>query len=343
MLMPLYTRIEVFACPHVSKIYPGPVIRALCSRPALLRAFTISILFAVLSGSCATWVLARAISFERGRADLEVRSAQVGRFRFVYTDGGTGETILMLHGFAGDKDHWTRMAAGLTDRYRAIAPDLPGHGENDRLTDEKYTIPLQAERVHEFARQLKLGKFHLVGSSMGGAIAAYYASAYPEDLLSLALIDTAGVQSPEKSEMAIALEKGFNPLLVENEADFDRFLKFTTVKPPYIPGSIKAYFAQRAVQNRPFNEQVFRDIKGEAGSVEKRLPLIKAPTLIVWGDTDRVIHPSAAQVFARGIRGSRVVILKDCGHGPMVERPEETAAVYNAFLKDTASKKEPAP
>lgn len=310
-----------------------------CATRSFSRGIRTSLLvFVLLQGGCATWILARAISYERGRADLEVRSAQVGRFRFVYTDGGTGETILMLHGFAGDKDHWTRMAAGLTEQYRVIAPDLPGHGENDRLTDEKYSIPLQAQRVHDFARLLGLSRFHLVGSSMGGAIAAYYASEYPQDLLSLALIDAAGVQSPEKSEMALALEKGINPLLVENEADFDRFLKFTTVNPPYIPGSIKAYFARRAVLNRPFNEQIFRDIKGEAGSVEKRLPLIKAPALIIWGDTDRVIHPSSAQVFARGIRGSRVVIMKECGHGPMVERPEETASIYAAFLKDVTSK-----
>lgn len=331
--MPLYSPIASLACPHVRK-GDSDLVKTMLSRLPLFRAAAGALLLIALWGNCATWILARAISYERGRADLEVRAVQVGRFRFVYTDGGTGQPVLMLHGFAGDKDHWTRMAAGLTETYRVVAPDLPGHGENDRLTDEKYSIPLQAQRVHAFAQELKLEKFHLVGSSMGGAIAAYYASEYPEDLLSLTLIDAAGVQSPEKSETTLALEKGYNPLLVENEADFDRFLKFTTVKPPYIPGSIKAYFAQRAVANRPFNDQIFRDIKGEAGSVEKRLPMIKAPTLIIWGDTDRVIHPSAAQVFARAIRGSRVVILKECGHGPMVERPEETAAIYNAFLKD---------
>lgn len=292
----------------------------------------------LLSPGCASWVLARAVSYERGKADLEVKTAQVGRFRFVYTEGGEGETILLLHGFAGDKDHWTRMAAGLTDSYKVIAPDLPGHGENDRLTDEKYSIPLQAQRVKEFTQILKLQKFHLVGSSMGGAIAAYYASEYPGDVLTLALFDAAGVRSPEKSEMALALEKGVNPLLVESEEDFDRFLKFTTVKQPYIPGSIKAYFARRAVANRPFNDRMFKDIGTESGNVESRLGRIQAPALILWGDTDRVIHPSSARIFQKGIRDSRVVILKDCGHGPMVERPEESAAHYRLFLSEISKR-----
>jgi len=287
---------------------------------------------------CASWVLARAVSYERGKADLEVKAVQSGKFRFVYTEGGRGQTILLLHGFAGDKDHWTRMAAGLTDAYRVIAPDLPGHGENDRLTEESYSIPLQAQRIKEFARNLNLQRFHLVGSSMGGAIAAYYASEYPEDVLTLGLFDSAGVRSPEKSEMALALEKGVNPLLVENEEDFDRFLKFTTVNPPYIPGSIKAYFARRAVASRPFNERVFKDIGGEAGNVESRLGRIRAPTLILWGDTDRVIHPASAGVFQKGIRGSKVVILKECGHGPMVEKPEETAKIYRSFLLDAGKR-----
>lgn len=290
----------------------------------------ISLLF---SNNCATWVLNRAIGFERGKANLEEKMIPVGKFRFVYTEGGQGETILFVHGFAGEKDHWTRMAAFLTD-YHVIAPDLPGHGLNDKLPEENYSIVSQATRLHDFMKNFKVSKYHLVGSSMGGAIAAYYASAYPDEILTLTLIDAAGVKSPQKSQMELEVAKGNNPLLVNSVEDFDRFMAFTTVKPPYIPGMIKKHFAEKSVRNRPFNERIFEDIKGEKGRIESRLGLIQARTLIIWGDTDRVIDPSAASVFQTKIKNARTVIMKDCGHGPMVERPEETAKHFLEFLRN---------
>lgn len=292
----------------------------------------------LLFSHCASWILARSIAFERGRADLEERSVEVGRFRFVYTEGGKGPAVLLVHGFAGDKDHWTRFAAHLTDSYRVIAPDLPGHGESDKHPDESYSVSRQTERLHAFVETLKPGKFHLVGSSMGGAIAAYYASKHQGSVASLTLIDAAGVESPEKSALALALEKGENPLLVGTAADFDRMLRFTTVKQPYIPGPIKAHFARRAVRNRPIHEKIFADIRAEQVLTRARLAAIRAPTLILWGDTDRVIHPSAGRVFQNSIRDSELIMIKDCGHAPMIEQPGVTAGHFRRFLAENRKK-----
>ncbi|MCE9599969.1 MAG: alpha/beta hydrolase [Spirochaetia bacterium] len=294
----------------------------------------VPILLILFTSNCATWLLNRAIGFERGRADLEEKMVPVGKFHFVYTEGGNGETILMVHGFAGEKDHWTRMSAYLTDKYHVIAPDLPGHGLNDKLPEENYSIISQATRLHDFMQNFKVKKYHLVGSSMGGAISAYYASAYPDEILTLTLIDAAGVKSPTKSEMELEVAKGNNPLLVNTVEDFDRMMAFTTVKPPYLPGIIKGHFAEKAVRNRPFNEKIFEDIRGEKGRIESRLSLIQARTLIIWGDTDRVIDPSAASVFQAKIKNAKTVIMKACGHGPMIERPEETSQHFLKFLQN---------
>lgn len=293
----------------------------------------------ILSSNCATWLFNRAVGFERGHANLEEKMIPVGKFHFVYTEGGSGETILLVHGFAGDKDHWTRFSAFITEKYHVIAPDLPGHGLNDRLPEESYTVQLQAERLHDFMKNFKIQKYHIVGSSMGGAIAAHYASTYPDEVLTLTLIDSAGVKSPQKSQMELEVAKGNNPLLVNSVEDFDRMLAFTTVKPPYIPGVIKGYFAEKAVKNRPFNERIFEDIRGDKIRVESRLGMIRVPTLILWGDTDRVIDPSAATVFQAKIKNAKTIILKDCGHGPMVERPEETARYFLEFLNANTDRK----
>ncbi len=287
----------------------------------------------VLTLACASFLLGSATRMERGRADLERKTARIERFQFVYLEGGQGPTILLLHGFGGDKDNWTRFARYLTPAFHVVAPDLPGFGENDRHADADYGVSSQVERVRAFARELGLDRPHIVGNSMGGAIAGLYAARYPGDVRSLGLFNAAGIESPRKSEAhRIVLETGRNPLLVDDAADFDRFLKFAFVEPPPMPGSVKAYFAERAVANRPFNEMIFSHLRKEPFPLARQMRNIKAPTLILWGDTDRIIDPSSVDVLRKGIRGSRVAIMEKCGHVPMVERPEETATIYRDFL-----------
>jgi pimeloyl-ACP methyl ester carboxylesterase len=67
--------------------------------------------------------------------------------------------------------------------------------------------------------------------------------------------------------------------------------------------------------------------------MEPLLKDIRVPTLVLWGDTDRVLDVSAADVYARGLPDATLVVMKKCGHVPMLERPAETAEHYRAFLK----------
>lgn len=285
--------------------------------------------------ACTSFLLNSARSLERGRADLERRTLSLDDHEIVYLAGGRGATLLLLHGFGGDKDNWTRFARYLAEDYRIVAPDLPGFGESTRRPAGDYSYAAQLKRVRAFARGLEIGPVHLVGNSMGGALAGLYAAAYPEDVRSLALFNAAGVKSPDRSEAhRIYEETGVNPLLIQDADDFDRFLNFAFVVPPQMPSSVKRYFAARAVANRPFNDKVFGDLRREPFPLQRRLGRIKAPTLVLWGDTDRIIDISAVKVFRRGLRDERVVVMKDCGHVPMIERPEETARHYRAFLDE---------
>ena len=68
-------------------------------------------------------------------------------------------------------------------------------------------------------------------------------------------------------------------------------------------------------------------------SLEKDLPNIKAPALILWGDQDKVIDISSVPVFEKGLKNHKTAIIKDCGHVPMVEKPQETATHYIGFIK----------
>jgi pimeloyl-ACP methyl ester carboxylesterase len=168
---------------------------------------------------------------------------------------------------------------------------------------------------------------------MGGNISGRYAIRFPDKVLSLGLFNTAGVvHCPEKSEMDRRLERGENPLLVETPEDFDATIEFTFVKPPWFPGPVKKIMASEWIRNRSFNEKVFGEIMGEGSSLEPDLAKIEARTLILWGDTDRLLHVSCTEVLEAGLKESTTVIMKDCGHVPMMERPEETARHYMEFL-----------
>jgi len=126
---------------------------------------------------------------ERWRSDLERKEIAVADgTRFVYLEGGSGEPLVLVHGFGADKDNFTRVARWLTPHYRVIVPDLVGFGESAHLPEADYHYAAQAARVHAFVQALGLGRVHLGGNSMGGGIAMSYAAQHPQEVASLWLI-----------------------------------------------------------------------------------------------------------------------------------------------------------
>jgi len=275
-----------------------------------------------------------SIALERKAAGVIEKQVQVGQFTIHYLEGGQGEAMLLLHGFGADKDNWNRLAKHLTPKFHVVAVDLPGFGMSSRPETESYTIRDQALRLDQIVAALGLDAFHLAGNSMGGAIAGRYAAEFPDKVRTLALVNTGGIANcPKKSELRRQLDEGKNSLLLERPEDFEKMLAFVFVRPPWIPGPVKAHLARRAVERRPFNEKVFRQIHEQGWDLESDLPRIRARTLILWGDKDRLIDVSCTEVLEKGLADSTTVVLKDCGHAPMIERPEETARLYLGFLE----------
>lgn len=300
--------------------------------PFVQKVF-LSILIAFAISSCTNALVNGGLYYERSLSDLEKKEIQVGSYHWKYLEGGKGETILLVHGFGGDKDNWTRFVRTLTPNYHVVIPDLPGFGENDRKQEDEYSILTQVSRLNEFRKSLGLEKFHIVGNSMGGSISGVYSATYPEQILSLGLFDSAGVKAPIKSELLVHLEQGRNPLVAGNAEEFDFLMNFIFVKPPTIPSFLKNYFLDKAVASRDFNNKIYEEIRSQSTALEERLGKIQARTLILWGDTDRVIHISSSDVMLKGIKNSKRVIFKECGHSPQLERPTEAAEVYANFLK----------
>lgn len=267
-------------------------------------------------------------------AGLDSREVEVQGLTIHYYEGGptTGETLVMIHGFGANRDNWLRFARPFTSRYHVIALDLPGFGESSK-PDARYDVATQTERLHAFIKALQLKKPHLIGNSMGGHIAALYAARYPDQVASIALLDNAGVTSPRQSEMFTMLERGeANPLVVRKAEDFDRLMRFVFVSPPPLPDALKQHFAEQSMANQAHYDAIFKQLREHYVPLEPELSKIQVPTLILWGDQDRVLDVSSIEVMKPLLAKPSVVIMKNCGHAPMIERPEETAQHYQDFL-----------
>ena len=172
-----------------------------------------------------------------------------------------------------------------------------------------------------------------MGNSMGGLFAGAYAVRYPDEVISVGLLDAAGVTSLGKSVVFKMAEKGENPLLLKDNNDMPRLVALLFVNPPSLPYPIKKVMIKTALTNRQFYEKERKEIFPDFSSLEKDLPNIKAPTLILWGDQDKVVDISSVPVFEKGLTNHKTVIIKNCGHVPMMEKPQETATQYIDFIK----------
>lgn len=278
-------------------------------------------------------VLAAATRAEARAYGLRERRVDVGETSLAVLDGGPADApaVVLLHGFTADRVVWLRFAKHLLRDHRVVIPELAGHGATGFVGGADYSAPAQAERVATMLDRLGIERAHVAGNSMGGFVAATLAIARPGLVRSLLLSDAVGVASPEPSEAELQIREGGNPFLLDDVADFPAFYAMTMARPPYVPGFVRAAIAADYVSRRDHYEEIFTDLYGVA-TLDDRLGEITAPTLVMWGEQDRLVHPSTAQVWSDGIAGARVVRYPDAGHMPMLELPRRTAADYRAFL-----------
>ena len=288
---------------------------------------------AVFHGAVPRWLVQHNERSERTAAGLVLRRVQVDDHSIAYLEGGAGETVVLLHGFGADKDNWTRCARDLTPAFHVVAPDLPGFGESSFVDGASYRMEEQVRRLERLAQVLGLTRFHLAGNSMGGQIAGHYAVAHPERVRSLALVDCTGVRSPVLSDMEEGIRSGERPpLVVRTLGDFDRRMDFLVVQVPEIPGFVKRVLVDRARMMADNHDVILSQITPEMEALEPALSRIAVPTLVLWGDRDRMRDLSSVIVLERGLPQSESVILRDCSHVPMSERPQEFAEHYRRFL-----------
>jgi len=247
------------------------------------------------------------------------------------------ECVMLLHGAGADKNSWCRFLKHLPSNGRVIVPDLPGHGESVQNSDLSYTIGQQARYMRELLDALEIDTLHLVGHSMGAAIAMRLAHAQPDRVRSLILIDAGGAESTP-SELRREFDRtGVHPMMgIQTLEDYKALIKWGMNKPPYIPGVLLSVLANEKISRRDIEEKIIRDVAEDLDQADI-LPHIPQKALILWGSADRVVHPDDAELLRSRIALSRKVILDGIGHVPIVEAPALSARYCAAFLGELAS------
>lgn len=277
---------------------------------------------------------------QEGIAGLKRHEATLDGQRISYLDNErdkAARTVMFVHGFGDSSASWMFMARLFRDGdYRIIIPDLPGFGRSSRNPDADYGYAAQASRLFLLLQSLKVGSVHLVGNSMGGGVVGQMALMKPQVVASLTLIDAAGVHT-RATDLDREVLKGSNFLIPKTPEDLPRLLDFAMAKRPIMSQPIIDYMAARAVADNVLHSRIFYQVlMPDVGFLTLSLADIKAPTLVIWGEKDRLLHVENGRVFARYIPRARLVVLPGLGHMPMAEAPEETGAAILKFIDDVA-------
>jgi pimeloyl-ACP methyl ester carboxylesterase len=232
----------------------------------------------------------------------------------VYT-AGTGEPLVFFHG-AGTVDGFD-FAEPWTDKFRVIVPYHPGFGESD---DDTSFTHLHDYVMHylELFDVLGLDRFNLVGLSMGGQLASLFASEHSHRVKKLALIAPAGMIDPNNPMLDMIAVPGEQVpgLLVSN---FDVLKKRLPEKPDL------DFIGDRYRESATF-ARLFWEHPGDPKFM-RYLHRIKAPTLIIWGDEDKIVPVGQTEMWRKFIPSADIQVFKGAGHLVHLEKPEAVAAI----------------
>ncbi len=316
----------------------APLWKRMLMRRLKFLAWLLALLVVVLGGSylfAPQWLMRANVMREAMAAHLGKHSVQAGDTRWVYYEGGEGPTIVLLHGFASNKDVWLPVAKLLTPHFHVVIPDLPGWGESTRDARASYDIDAQARRLHDFVQALHLGHFLLVGHSMGGAIAGVYAAEHPGHVAELALIDSLGLKATENA-FDRAVLGGKDPFAFTTRAGFERVSALVMAHPANLPGRFVDVLVKRNRRDRTFIERTFRELRQPAQylAIQSRLGQLTMPVLGMWCRDDKVIDVSALDSLRNGLTAASAIstsTITGCNHMPMLEKPAETAQILTGF------------
>lgn len=269
---------------------------------------------------------------------LREREARAQGLHLHWVEGGDGPPLLLIHGFLVHHLEWEAMLGPLTRHFRCIAVDLPGFGRSDkpRPHDFPYTREAHAEVLEALLDLLEIPRAHVCGHSMGGAIAMTLAAEHPDRVERLSVIDPVSYPFRPPLKGRLPLWPGVGPVIFKKlygKALFRDYMVqevFSGRKDRVNFGRVDAYYA--AFDPPAAREAAYATLPQtvDVADLVPRIPRVNAPTLVVWGDRDRIFPLAFGRRLAAELPRGRLRIVPDCGHAPNEEHPHATAALVTA-------------
>ena len=267
-----------------------------------------------------------------------------------YRMAGEGPTVVLIHGIAGSSTTWRAVMPALADRYTVIAPDLLGHGESAKPRGD-YSLGAYASGIRDLLAMLGQETGTIVGHSLGGGVAMQFAYQFPERVERLALVASGGLGkevSPILKAVTLPGAEYVLPLLLHHRIrEIGEWPGGVARRMGWRPSdTVSEVWRSYTTLTDRHSQQAFIhtvrgviDVAGQRVSAHDRLYLAEAlPTLIVWGDRDRIIPVAHAYQTAEAIPGARLEILEGAGHF----LPWQDAARFVPILEDFLSSTTPA-
>jgi pyruvate dehydrogenase E2 component (dihydrolipoamide acetyltransferase) len=281
---------------------------------------------------------ARAVIDAGVPADSEggpaVETVSVGGRKVAYAGAGdSGDVVLMVHGYGGDRNSWLFLQSPLADRYRVYALDLPGHGTSAKDVGDG-SVDLLADAVLGVLDAVGAAEpAHLVGHSLGGAVVLAAAARAPGRVASVTLFAPAGFGRPINADYirgfaAASTRRELKPVVGQLFADeqlVTRQVVDDLLAYKRLDGVSEALglLAQTLLDGDEQRIDSFASLRAVGGAV---------PVTVVWGGADRVIPPSQASAAASAAPGAVVQVIDGAGHMPHMERPAEAQAAVEGTI-----------
>lgn len=288
--------------------------------------------------------LVRSAAAKREDVDLDTEDIpgsylEINGQRIHYVETGQGDPVVLLHGWNGSTFSMRRTIPDLAHRYRVVAIDLPGYGFSSRSEDADYSTGAQADVVRGVMDRLQIERAGAVlGHSMGGGIAMQLALGNPERVERLVLVSSVTPNETRRARRFGAFVQPFLPLIgltMLRESVVRRALRGMVHDPAFVTQElVDAYF--RPLRVKGHLRAQAKQITDRRHDIPYDPTQIRQPTLILWGEHDRVIPLSTGRELAELIPNAQLAIIRSAGHLALEEEPAECNKLLLEFLSRSA-------
>jgi pimeloyl-ACP methyl ester carboxylesterase len=278
---------------------------------------------------------------------FRLRTVRVHGHDVTYRMAGEGPTVVLIHGIAGSSTTWRGVMPALAEHYTVIAPDLLGHGQSAKPRGD-YSLGAYASGVRDLLTVLGQDRVTVIGHSLGGGVAMQFAYQFPERVQRLVLVASGGLGkevSPLLKAVTLPGAEYVLPVLLHRRIrEMGELPGSLASRVGWRPSdtlaevwrSYTTLTDRRGQQAFIHTVRAVIDVAGQRVSAHDRLYLAQAlPTLIVWGDRDRIIPVAHAHRAAEAMPGARLEILEGAGHFLPWRDADRFLPILEDFLKST--------